>query len=147
MIAEGQMLLKRALASNRFGPYTLQAAITAVHAEAPTADETDWRRITALYGLLLRVNPSPVVELNRAVAVAMRDGPLAGLKLIDDLLEREELANYHLIYSARAELCFRLGRKEEARTGWKRALSLAQQKPERRFLESRLARLENDKTD
>jgi RNA polymerase sigma-70 factor, ECF subfamily len=147
LIAEGQMLLKQALASNRFGPYTLQAAIAAVHAEAPSADQTDWTQIAGLYSLLMRLNPSPVIELNRAVAIAMRDGPLAGLKLIDKILDREELTEYHLAHSARAELCYRLGQREEARTGWELALSLAKQKPERRFLEYRLARLEADKKD
>jgi RNA polymerase sigma-70 factor, ECF subfamily len=147
MIAEGQMLLEKVLESNRFGPYTLQAAIAAVHAEAPSADQTDWTQITGLYSLLMRVNPSPVVELNRAVAVAMRDGPLAGLKLIDDILDRNELTGYHLVHAARAELCYRLGRTEEARTGWELALSLTQQKPERRFLEQRLARLEADENE
>ncbi len=144
LISEGLILLKRALASNRFGPYTLQAAIAAAHAEAPAADQTDWTQIAGLYSLLMRVNPSPVVELNLAVAIAMRDGPLAGLTLIDRILDRGDLSAYHLAHSARAELCFRLGRTEEARAGWERALSLAQQKPERRFLERRLAQLKTD---
>jgi RNA polymerase sigma-70 factor, ECF subfamily len=147
MIAEGLALVKSALSSNRFGSYTLQAAIAAVHAEAPAAADTDWTQIAGLYSLLMRVNPSPVVELNRAVAVAMHDGPLAGLKLIDGILARGELADYHLAHSARAELCQRVGRTAEARAGWERALDLAQQEPERRFLERQLARLEADETN
>jgi RNA polymerase sigma-70 factor (ECF subfamily) len=137
-IAEGLSLVRQALASRRFGPYTLQAAIAAVHAEAPTAAATDWAQIAGLYGVLLRVEPSPVVELNRAVAVAMRDGPLAGLGLIDALLERGELADYHLAHAARAELCRRLGRTADAKAAYERALSLAGQAPEKRFLEQRL---------
>jgi RNA polymerase sigma-70 factor, ECF subfamily len=137
-IAEGTALVESALASRRFGPYTLQAAIAALHANAPTAAATDWPQITALYDLLMGVDPSPVVELNRAVAVAMRDGPHAGLALMDAILARGDLVDYHLAYSARAELCRRLGRLEEARTSYETALGLARQEPERRFLEQRL---------
>jgi RNA polymerase sigma-70 factor (ECF subfamily) len=140
-IAEGVELLERALKSRRFGPYTLQAAIAAVHSEAPNAAATDWPQIVALYSVLLRVEPSPVVELNRAVAVAMRDGPEAGLKLIDALLARDELNDYHLAHSARADLCRRLGKINEARSSYERALALTQQEPERRFLEHRLQEL------
>ena len=140
-IAEGKALVERALSSRRFGPYTLQAAIAAVHAEAPNAAATDWAQIVGLYGLLARVEPSPVVELNRAVAVAMRDGPLAGLDLIDAILARGDLADYHLAHSARADLCRRLGRTAEARASYERALALTRQEPERRFLERRLAEL------
>ena len=140
-IAEGISLTERALASRRFGAYTLQAAIAAVHADASTAASTDWRQITALYDRLLRIQPSPVVELNRAVAVAMCEGPEKGLRLIDDLLERGELVNYHLAHSARAELCRRLGRIPEARTSYEKALSLVRQEPERRFLAGRLREL------
>jgi RNA polymerase sigma-70 factor (ECF subfamily) len=145
-IGEGVALVERALSSRRFGPYTIQAAIASVHAEAPDATKTDWAQIVGLYDVLLRADPSPVVELNRAVAVAMRDGPLAGLVLIDAVLARGDLANYHLAHAARADLCRRLGRTAEARTSYKRALSLTQQEPERRFLERRLATLP-DKTD
>jgi RNA polymerase sigma-70 factor (ECF subfamily) len=137
-IAEGISLTESALASRRFGAYTLQAAIAAVHADASTAASTDWRQITALYDRLLRIQPSPVVELNRAVAVAMCEEPEKGLRLIDDLLERGELVNYHLAHSARAELCRRLGRIPEARTSYEKALSLVRQEPERRFLAGRL---------
>lgn len=140
-IAEGRGLVERALLSRRFGPYTLQAAIAAVHAEAPTAAATDWAQIVGLYDVLLRADPSPVVELNRAVAVAMRDSPQAGLTLIDALLARGELADYHLAHSARADLCRRLGRTREALTSYERALSLTQQEPARRFLERRLREL------
>jgi RNA polymerase sigma-70 factor (ECF subfamily) len=140
-IAEGLALVERALLSRRFGPYTLQAAIAAVHAEATEAAATDWAQIVALYSLLARAEPSPVVELNRAVAVAMRDGPLAGLGLIDAILEHGDLADYHLAHSARADLCRRLGRFAEARTSYERALALTRQEPERRFLERRLAEL------
>jgi len=140
-IAEGISLTESALASRRFGAYTLQAAIAAVHADASTAASTDWRQITALYDRLLRIQPSPVVELNRAVAVAMCEGPEKGLRLIDDLLERGELVNYHLAHSARAELCRRLGRIPEARTSYEKALSLVRQEPERRFLAGRLQEL------
>jgi len=141
-IAEGCALVERALSSRRLGPYTLQAAIAAVHAEARTASATDWAQIAALYRLLERVEPSPIVELNRAVAVAMRDGPSAGLALIDAILARGDLADYHLAHSARADLCRRLGRTEEARASYRTALSLVRQEPERRFLERRLRELE-----
>ena len=140
-IKEGLELIQRALSSRRFGPYTLQAAIAAVHAEAPNAAATDWVQIVGLYDVLLRAEPSPVVELNRAVAVAMRDGPGAGLSLIDAILARGDLENYHLAHAARADLCRRLGRTVEARAAYERALSLAQQEPERRFLKGRLAEL------
>ena len=141
-IAEGCALVERALSSRRLGPYTLQAAIAAVHAEARTASATDWAQIAALYRLLERVEPSPIVELNRAVAVAMRDGPSAGLALIDAILARGDLTDYHLAHSARADLCRRLGRTEEARASYRTALSLVRQEPERRFLERRLRELE-----
>jgi RNA polymerase sigma-70 factor (ECF subfamily) len=140
-IAEGLALVERALTSRRFGPYTLQAASAAVHAEAPNAAATDWAQIVALYDLLARADPSPVVELNRAVAVAMRDGPLAGLGLIDAILARGDLGTYHLAHAARADLCRRLGQTAEARASYERALALTQQGPERRFLERRLAEL------
>ncbi len=138
-IAEGTALVERALVSRRFGPYTLQAAIAAVHAEAVTPAATDWPQIVGLYDVLAQAAPSPVVELNRAVAVAMRDGPAAGLALIDAILGRGDLADYHLAHSARAELHSRLGNLEEARASWQRALDLTKQEPERRFIERRLA--------
>ncbi|HEY0153823.1 MAG TPA: RNA polymerase sigma factor [Longimicrobium sp.] len=141
LIKEGVALVERALSSRRFGPYTLQAAIAAVHAEAPRAEATDWPQIVGLYDVLARADPSPVVKLNRAVAVAMRDGPAAGLALVDELLAGGELAAYHLAHSARADLCRRLGRTAEARAGYERALALALQEPERRFLARRLAEL------
>jgi len=140
-IAEGLELAGRALASRRFGPYTLQAAIAAGHAEAPTAAATDWNRIVATYDLLLGVEPSPVIELNRAAAVAMRDGPAAGLALIDALLGRGELAGYQPAHAARAELCRRLGRNAEAQAAYRLAIGLTQQGAARRFLERRLAEL------
>jgi RNA polymerase sigma-70 factor (ECF subfamily) len=140
-IAEGVMLAERALSSRRFGPYTLQAAIAAVHAEAPSAAATDWSQIVGLYDVLMRAAPSPVVELNRAVAVAMRDGPSVGLDLIDAILARGDLADYHLAHAARADLCRRLGKNAEARASYQQALALARQEPERRFLERRLAEL------
>jgi len=140
-IAEGVGLVERALESRRFGPYTLQAAIAAVHAEAATAGETDWREIVGLYDALLRMEPSPVIELNRAVAVAMCDGPAAGLELVDTILARGELFDYHLAHAARADFCRRLGRNADARAAYERAIALARQAPERRFLESRLALL------
>jgi RNA polymerase sigma-70 factor, ECF subfamily len=140
-IQEGLALVEQALASRRFGPYTLQAAIAAVHAEAPAAAATDWRQIVGLYDVLLRVEASPVVELNRAAAIAMRDGPETGLALIDAILARGELADYHLAHSARADLCRRLGRTQEAIAAYQRALSLTTQAPERRFIERRLAEL------
>ena len=133
-IAEGISLAERALASHRFGAYTLQAAIAAVHAESFSAASTDWRQITLLYDRLLRIHPSPVVELNRAVAVAIYEGPEEGLRLIDDLLARDQLADYHLAHAARADLCRRLGRLLEARTSYEMALALVRQEPERRFL-------------
>jgi RNA polymerase sigma-70 factor (ECF subfamily) len=141
LIAEGIALVERALSSRRFGPYTLQAAIAAVHAEAPNAAGTDWAQIVGLYDVLLRADPSPVVELNRAAAVAMRNGPEVGLQLIDTILARGDLEGYHLAHSARADLCRRLGRREEARASYERALALARQEPERRFLERRLREL------
>ena len=140
-IAEGASLVDRALSSRRIGPYTLQAAIAAVHAQASSAAATDWGLIVGYYDVLMRADPSPVVELNRAVAVAMRDGPLAGLVLIDAILARGDLEKYHLAHSARADLCRRLGRTAEARASYERALSLTQQEPERRFLERRLTAL------
>jgi len=140
-IAEGAALVERALLSRRFGSYTLQAAIAAVHAHAATASATDWAEIVVIYDILLRIEPSPVVELNRAVAVAMRDGPEAGLDLVDAILARGELDGYHLAHSARADLCRRLGRTTEARAAYKRAYTLARQEPECRFLERRLSEL------
>ncbi len=140
-ITEGIALVRGALLSGRFGQYTLQATIAAVHAAAPTVAATDWAQIVGLYDRLAQAAPSPVVELNRAVAVAMRDGPAAGLALIDAILSRGELADYHLAHSARAELCRRLGRTAEARASYERALALTRQEPEQRFLERRLATL------
>jgi RNA polymerase sigma-70 factor (ECF subfamily) len=140
-IAEGSALVERSLSSRRFGPYTIQAAIAGVHAKAPNAAATDWAQIVGLYDVLARAEPSPVVELNRAVAVAMHDGPLVGLMLIDAILARGDLADYHLAHSARADLCRRLGRTAEARASYERALALARQEPERRFLEGRLGEL------
>jgi RNA polymerase sigma-70 factor (ECF subfamily) len=140
-IAEGVALVEQALASQRFGPYTLQAAIAALHAEAPSVAATDWTQIVGLYDMLAQAIPSPVVELNRAVAVAMRDGPEAGLALIDTILARGELADYHLAHAARADMCRRLGRTADARAAYERALGLTQQEPERRFLARRLAEL------
>jgi RNA polymerase sigma-70 factor (ECF subfamily) len=140
-IAEGVSLVERALSSRRFGPYTLQAAIAAVHSEAANAASTDWPQIVALYSVLARAEPSPIVELNRAVAVAMRDGPEAGLALINAIFERGELTEYYLTHSARADLCRRLGRKAEARSSYERALELTRQEPERRFLQRRLQEL------
>lgn len=142
LIAEGCALAERALSSRRFGAYALQAAIAAVLAEAPSAAETDWPQIVGLYDVLLRFAASPVVALNRAVAVAMRDGPEFGLTLIDALLEQGELADYRWAHAARADLCRRLGRKEDARSAYLRALELTRQLPERRFLERRLAELD-----
>jgi RNA polymerase sigma-70 factor (ECF subfamily) len=138
-IEEGIALVERALSSRQFGPYTLQAAIAAVHAEAPIAAATDWAQIVGLYDVLLRLEHSPVIELNRAVAVAMRDGPQAGLDLIDAILARGDLADYHLAHSARAELCRRSGRRAEAQASYERALELTQQEPERRFLVQRMS--------
>jgi len=139
--AEGRVMVERALASRRLGPYMLQAAIAAVHAESPTGAATDWAQIVGLYDVLVRADPSPVVELNRAAAVAMRDGPLAGLTIIDAILARGDLGDYHLAHSARADLCRRLGRSEDARASYQRALGLTRQEPERRFLERRLDEL------
>jgi RNA polymerase sigma-70 factor (ECF subfamily) len=141
LIAEGIQLVEQALASRRVGPYTIQAAIGAVHAEAPAASATDWTEIVGLYEALLRLDRSPVIELNRAVAVAMRDGPAAGVDLIDGILAGGNLREYRLAHAARAELCRRLGRTAEARAAFQRALELTQQEPERRFLERRLAEL------
>ena len=140
-IAEGKALVEKALSSRRFGPYTLQAAIAAVHADAPSAAATDWAQIAGLYDVLVRAEPSPVIELNRAVAVAMRDGPATGLPLIDAILARGDLADYHLAHAARADLCRRLGRTAEARASYQAALTLTRQEPERRFLERRLSEL------
>ncbi len=140
-IAEGSALVEQALLSRRFGPYTLQAAIAAVHAEARNAAETDWAQIVGLYDVLVRAHPSPVVELNRAAAIAMRDGPAAGLSLVDAILARGDLADYHLAHSARADLCRRLGKTADARASYERALALTRQEPERRFLERRLREL------
>jgi len=140
-IAEGKALMEKALSSRRLGPYTLQAAIASAHADAPKAAATNWVRIAGLYDLLVRLEPSPIVELNRAVAVAMRDGPDEGLALIDGILARGDLADYHLAHAARADLCRRGGRAAEARASYERALTLARQEPERRFLERRLAEL------
>lgn len=141
-IRAGLALVERALKSKRIGLYTLQAAIAAVHAEATSAKETDWAQIVALYDLLLRIEPSAIIELNRAVAIAMRDGPAKGLELVDALLTGGELATYHLAHAARADFCRRLGMNAEARASYERALDLAKQEPERRFLEKRLADLD-----
>ncbi len=140
-IAEGVALLERALKSRRFGSYTLQAAIAAVHAEAESVAPTDWRQIVALYDRLVQIQPSPVVQLNRAVAIAMRDGPEAGLTDIDAVLEHGELANYYLAHSARADMYRRLGRTAEARSSYEKALALTQQEPERQFLQERIRQL------
>jgi RNA polymerase sigma-70 factor (ECF subfamily) len=140
-IAEGSALVRRAMAAERSGPYTLQAAIAAVHANAKRGELTDWSEIVALYGLLMRIEPSPVVELNRAVALAMRDGPSAGLALVDAILARGDLGEYHLAHAVRADFCRRLGDVQQARASYRRAIALARQEPERRFLERRLAEL------
>jgi RNA polymerase sigma-70 factor, ECF subfamily len=140
-IAEGVALLEKALKSRRFAAYTLQAAIAAVHAEAESVAATDWRQIVALYDQLVRVQPSPVVELNRAVAIAMHDGREAGLAQIDAVLEHGELADYYLAHSARADMCRRLGRTAEARSSYEKALALTQQEPERQFLQERIRQL------
>jgi RNA polymerase sigma-70 factor (ECF subfamily) len=140
-ITEGVSLAARALSSGQAGPYSIQAAIAAAHTQAPNAPATDWAQIVALYDLLLQAHPSPVVELNRAVAVAMSDGPSAGLGLINAILARGDLEHYHLAHAARADLCRRLGKFMEARASYVRALSLTQQEPERRFLEKRLSEL------
>jgi RNA polymerase sigma-70 factor (ECF subfamily) len=141
MIAEAQSQVERAISSERFGIYTIQAAIAGVHAAAASARETDWKQMVTLYDVLANVEPSPIVALNRAVAVAMRDGPLAGLELIDGILASGELDDYHLAHAARADLCRRLDRTEEARQAYQRALALARQEPERRFLQRRLEQL------
>jgi RNA polymerase sigma-70 factor (ECF subfamily) len=141
-IAEGVALLETALKSRRFGSYTLQAAIAAVHAQAESVAVTDWRQIVALYNKLVRIQPSPVVYLNRAVAIAMCDGPQAGLAHIDAILEHGELANYYLAHSARADMYRRLGRTAEARSSYEKALALTQQGPERQFLQERIRQLE-----
>jgi len=140
-IAEGVALVNRALSTRRIGPYTLQAAIAAVHAQALDAAETDWNQVVGLYDVLARIDPSPVVSLNRAVAVAMRDGPAAGLELVERILGRGELAGYQLAHAVRADFCRRLGRTADARASYERALSLSQQEPERRFLKGRLEEL------
>jgi len=140
-IEEGLALAQGALDSRRFGPYTLQAAIASVHGRAATPADTDWARIAGIYGLLLEIEPSPVVELNRAAAIAMRDGPAAGLALIDAILARGELADYQPAHAARADLCRRLGRTDDARRSYRRALELTQQEPARRYLERRLSEL------
>jgi RNA polymerase sigma-70 factor (ECF subfamily) len=140
-IAEGVALLEKALKSRRFGPYTLQAGIAAVHAKAESVAATDWGQIVALYDQLVRIQPSPVVQLNRAVAIAMRDGPEAGLTHIDAVLEDGELGNYYLAHSARADMCRRLGRTAEARSSYEKALALTQQEPERQFLQERIRQL------
>jgi RNA polymerase sigma-70 factor (ECF subfamily) len=140
-IAEGLALVENAVNSRRFGAYTLQAAIAAVHAEAASATATDWRQIVALYNQLVRLQPSPVVQLNRAVAVAMRDGPAAGLAEIEALLAHGDLATYYLAHSARADMCRRLGRTDEARTSYQKALALAHHEPERQFLQERIRQL------
>jgi RNA polymerase sigma-70 factor (ECF subfamily) len=146
-IAEGSALVERALMSRRFGPYTLQAAIAAVHANAIEPSTTDWAQIVALYEVLMRADPSPVIGLNHAVAVAMRDGPAAGLALVDAILGRGDLTDYHLAHAARADLCRRLGKTAEARTAYEQALGLTRQEPERRFLERRLRELQGDEDD
>jgi len=143
LIAEGARLVEQALSTRRFGRYTIQAAIVAVHAQARNVDDTDWAEIAGLYDVLMRMEPSPIVELNRAVAIAMRDGPDAGLALVDAILERGDLADYRLAHAARADFCRRLGRTADARAAYERALSLTRQEPERRFLERRLAELSN----
>jgi len=142
-ITEGLALVQRAFALGHIGPYTIQAAIAAVHAQAPTAAATDWEQIVRLYTLLSQAEPSPVVDLNRAVAIAMRDGPSTGLALIDAIFKRGDLTGYHLAHAARADLCRRLGRRQEALMSYERALSLTQQEPERRFLERRLEELQD----
>lgn len=140
-MAEGCALVERALSYRRSGPYCLQAAIAAVHAEASSAQATDWEQIVGLYDVLLRRVPSPVIELNRAAAIAQRDGPLAGLERVEAILQRGDLQDYHLAHSARAEFCRQLGQVEQARASYERALALTQQLPERRFIERRLQQL------
>ena len=141
LITEGSRHVRAALATRQFGPYTLQAAIAAVHAEATTPAATDWPAIVGLYDVLMRMDDSPIVELNRAVAIAMRDGPEAGLTSVEAILERGDLRDYRLAHAARAEFCRRLGRMQEARASYERALTLTRQEPERRFLERRLAEI------
>jgi RNA polymerase sigma-70 factor (ECF subfamily) len=141
LIAEGARLVEQTLSTGRHGPYIVQAAISAVHAEAPSAEATDWAQIVGLYDVLLRMTPSPVIELNRAVAVAMRDGYETGLAVIDSIFRRGDLLEYRFAHAARADLCRRLGRVEEARASYERALALTRQAPERRFLERRLGEL------
>jgi RNA polymerase sigma-70 factor (ECF subfamily) len=141
-IMEGVSLVQRAFSTYKVGPYTIQAAIASVHAQAPSSAATDWAQIVRLYDILLHTNPSPVIELNRAVAVAMYDGPMVALDLINAILTRGELGNYHLVHAARADLFRRLGQTAEARASYERALSLTQQEPERRFLEKRLNELQ-----
>jgi len=141
LIASGKAIVRQALSSGRVGVYTVQAALAAVHADAAVPSETDWAQIVALYDMLLRIEPSPVVELNRSVAVAMRDGPRAGLDLVEAILAEGRLSEYHLAHAARADLCRRLGMADEARESYRRALELARQEPERRFLEKRLREL------
>jgi RNA polymerase sigma-70 factor (ECF subfamily) len=140
-IAEGVALLEKSMNSRGYGAYTLQAAIAAVHAEAESVAATDWRQIVALYDQLLQIQPSPVVQLNRAVAIAMRDGPEAGLAQIDAVLQHSEMSNYYLAHSARADMCRRLGRTSEARASYEKALALTQQQPERQFLQDRIRQL------
>ena len=140
-ISEGLRLVEQALGSRRFGPYTIQGAIAAVHAEAAAAGVTDWAQIVGLYDVLLRADPSPVIELNRAVALAMRDGPAAGLAVVEAILSRGELQDYRPAHAARADLCRRLGRTADARAAYERALALSRQDPERRFIERRLDEL------
>ena len=142
LIAEGQSLVETALSSPRLGPYSLQAAIVAVHADAARADDTDWAQIAALYAVLLRLFPSPIVELNRAVAVAMRSGPEAGIALINDILARGDLTDYYLAHSSMADLCRRAGKTDQARISYRQALKLTSQEPEMRFLEARLAQMD-----
>ena len=141
LIAEGVALVERSMQSRHFGPFTLQAAIAAIHAEAASAETTDWAEIVGLYDVLLRADPSPIVELNRAAAVAMRDGPAAGLTLIDGILARGDLQDYQLAHAARAELCRRLGHTSDSVASYRRALSLTLQEPQRRFIEKRLSEL------
>jgi RNA polymerase sigma-70 factor (ECF subfamily) len=143
LIDEGTTLVKKALISQRFGPYTIQAAISAVHAAAKNSAATDWNEIVGLYDVLLRFDPSPVVELNRAVAVAMRDGPAAGLTLIESLHKKGELSDYQWLYSAQADLYRRLGKRPEAQAAYQKALKISQLEPEQRFLKKRLAELSN----
>jgi RNA polymerase sigma-70 factor (ECF subfamily) len=142
LIAEGVDLVERVVSSRSIGPYALQAAIAAVHAQSPTPQATDWVRIVGLYDALARIEPSPVVELNRAAAVAMRDGPAEGLAIVDAILARGDLAGYHLAHAVRADFCRRLGMTDSARTSYRRALDLVKQQPEVRFLERRLRELE-----